>query len=386
MKIKVIKSDLRKAITSTRIALSKIVILEERGHLLFEVIDQKLSIKGTNSDFKAKSIVDLVESEGSDFSFTADPKILDKLLLKMDIDEVSIDFNQEDLSIKIYTSEDKKSFSTLQSFYPDKMLKVPDDLESRIAKSQRVNKEALIFSLKYLKEFLPPIKEDHNQFDNIVIDKGHSYAANGSNKIGFVTFKTFEKLDSYRIRKSAVPLYATFLKCVEDEEVLLIESDKEYGVSDINGVSYFSFLKSSSDTLSISKEYIKSSEPYITISKKNLQKTLERLLITHMSSMGAGINFSLNNKDEECFLEATLISNNKSIERIPCKIVGSLDKDIDRLVLFDLFKSIIWSLNTEKDIRLHIIDNDTYFKTHSSGEVDGNKYILTGVGTYAKKV
>lgn len=381
---RVSKAEFRKAIKTTKLALPKVILLEERGHLLFEVRGSVLCVRGTNSDLKAKAVVE-IENEGGDFSFTSDPKILDKLLSKIDIETVTVQFSQDDYSVRIHTDESKKSQSAIQSLYPDKMLTFPDNEMER--KEYKVNRHTLSFALKYLNSFLAPLKEDQKQYDYVVIDQGFSFAANGSNKMGFVIFKCFAHLEEYKIRKLVLPMFRSFLNEVGEDEIVLFETDRDFGIETVDGNKHFSYLKSNNPSPVIPKENAVSKGAYILVDKKELQKSLERLRISHVSPLGAGIKFTVKGEGEEGVLESTLLSNEKSVETVPCTRIDNGDaEEIERIILFDLFKAVLWSFNSENQIKLHIndLDNSKFFKVYDSGEVDGEKYVLVGIGTYAR--
>src|SRR4030043_1566701 len=126
MEFTVSKSDFKNAIGLTRKALSKVVIQEERGHLLLKVSGPTMTIQATNNDLKARCSIDVTNPSGEDFSFTADPKILEKLISKVEVQDINIEFDKSALTVKVYTTDSKKSFTTLQSFPPDKMLTFDD--------------------------------------------------------------------------------------------------------------------------------------------------------------------------------------------------------------------------------------------------------------------
>ena len=159
MEIKVQKAELKNAVSACKKALSKVVIQEERAHLLFTVKDSSMLVQATNNDLKAMCTLPVENVSQEDFAFTADPKILEKLLTKIDVDTIRIEFNKEEYILKVYTTESEKSFSSLQSFPPDKMLTfdtTPDP--SKIV--YPVNKEVLEFALSYAGSFLAALKED----------------------------------------------------------------------------------------------------------------------------------------------------------------------------------------------------------------------------------
>lgn len=386
MEIIVQKSDFKNAVALARKALSAVVIQEERGHLLFTVKGSKMFIQGTNNDLKARSIIDITNVSGEDFTFTADPKILEKLTIKVEVNDINISFDKSTFIVTVYTTENKKSFGTLQSFPPDKMLTF-DEQDKAERSEYVVNKEALLFALGYVKNFLADKKEDQKQFDFVVIHSGLVYASNGSNKIGIIIFKTFSAIPGMKIRKLVLPLYLNFVKGIEGTEVKLIDTDKDVGVESIDGNHYFSFLKSNIETMSAPKEHLKSEGPYTLIDKDRLLKVSERAIITSNSSSSIGLELTLSGVGEGAELEVKIISGKKAIETISCSRMDDTNtQSVSHVVDFRLLKSIISSFTTKENIRLHINDTNKFFKVYCKGEVEGEKYMLAGVGAYAKIV
>jgi hypothetical protein len=380
------KNEFKNAVSLARKALSTVVIQEERGHLLFMVRGSKLTVQGTNSDLKARSTIDINNISGEDFTFTADPKIIEKLTIKVEVDDINISFDKSTYVVTVYTTENRKSFGTLQSFPPDKMLTFEEHLKTE-RNEYVVNKEALLFALGYAKNFLADKKEDQKQFDFVIIHSGLVYAANGTNKLGLIVFKTFSAVPGMKIRKLVLPLYLNFVKGLEGAEIKLIETDKDIGVESIDGNHYFSFLKSTLETLSIPKEHLKSEGAYTLIDKDRLLKVSERAIISSNSASLVGLELTLSGTGEGAELEVKILSSKKAIETLKCsRMDDTNDKPISHIVDFRMLKAVLNSFSTKDDIRLHINDNNKFFKVYCKGDVNGEKYILAGVGAYAKIV
>jgi DNA polymerase III sliding clamp (beta) subunit (PCNA family) len=386
MDIIVPKSKFKDAVSSARKAISAVVIQEERGHLLFNVRGPRMIVQGTNSDLKSRCTIDITNSTGEDFSFTADPKILEKMITKIDIEDINVNFNKDTLTVKIYTTDNKKSFGTLQSFPPDKMLTFVEHLKTDRS-VYPVNKEALLFAIGYAKSFLADRKEDQKQFDFVVINGGVVYAANGLNKLGLIVFKTFAAVPGLKIRKLIIPQFLLFVKGLEGKEVNLIETDKDVGVESVDGTFYFSFLKSTVEATSIPKEHLKSTGAYTKVDKNRLLKVAERALITNSSTSMVGLELTLSGSKEDSILELKLVSNKVAVETITCnRIDDDSDQPLSHIVDYRMLKAVLNSFTTKDEVRLHINDQNRFFKVYSKGEVEGETYVLVGVGAYAKIV
>lgn len=380
------KDDFKNAISLARKALSAVVIQEERGHLLFIVRGPKMIIQGTNNDLKARCTIDITNSSGEDFSFTADPKVLEKLASKVEVNDINLNFDKSTLIVKVYTTDTKKSFGTLQSFPPEKMLTFEEHLKAERAEYP-VKKEALLFALKYAMNFLADKKEDQKQFDFVIINSGIVYAANGFNKLGLIVFKTFANIPGMKIRKLVLPLYMTFAKGLDGEDVKLTETDKDIGLESIDGKHYFSFLKSTLEAPNIPKEHLKSEGPFTLIDKSRLLKVAERAIITNSSAATVGLELTLSGSGDSSNLELKLVSNRVAVETVSCaRMNDDGGENISHILDFRMLKAVLNSFTAKDDIRLHINDKGRFFKVYSKGDVEGEVYVLAGIGAYAKIV
>lgn len=386
MEIRVNTDSLKNAVSAAKKALSKIVIQEERAHLLCTVKNDTLLIQATNNDLKAACTLPVGNVSKDDFAFTVDPRILEKLLGKIDIDMVRIVFDQAEYTLKVYTTESEKSFTTLQSFPPDKMLTFDPAADPSKAWCA-VHKETLEFALNYAGSFLAPVKEDHKQFDFVVIDKGIVYAANGSNKMGFIACKAFEKLSNFKIRKAILSTFRAFSNALPGDTVNIIETSRNIGLESVDGMMHFSCLKSNSDPVSISKEYMKSEGPYVEIDKSKFLKILDRLVVSNTSMSSGGVELVVSGVGESACIDLNLVATAKVTENFPCTKVNDDSPDpVSHVVDYKIFRSILNSFSTDKAIRLHINDGSKFYKVYNSGEVFGNKYVLAGIGSYAKVI
>jgi len=387
MEIKTSKKALKTAISLAKKALAKIVIQEERGHLLFRVEGDKLKVSSTNNDLKALCIVDIENTGDDNFSFTADPKILEKLLTKMDIDTVRMEYDSSDLVLKIYTTATGKSFTSVQSFPTDKMLTFNEDLGDDV-KEYPVDREVLVHTLDYAKVFLSPIKEDSKQFDFIIFNKGIVFAANGYNKMGFIVFKAYETMENFKVRKAVVPFLLSFVDSIkEHEHVVLFETPKEVGVYTQDKSTRYSFLKSNVEPPDIPTNRIKSEGPFTLVDKDALIKVLDRLVVSRPTAKGSGIEISLKGAGEDSYIDLGLVSNLKVTERFDCARVNDESPDeVSHVVDYVMFKSILSSFEAKKQVRLHINDESKFYKVYNSGEINGNKYISAALGGYSKVI
>lgn len=377
------KLVLKNAITLARKALSSLVVQEERGHLLFIVSGSQLIIKGTNNDLKAQCIVEIQNKTGEEFSFTANPKIFEKLISKAEVNDIHLLFDPSTCIIKIYTTENKRSYGTLQSFTKESMITF-DFIKTSGYQEYEVKKDMLLFALKYASYFLTGKKEEQKHFDFVIINRGIVYAANGSNKLGLIVSQLFSKIPEIKIRKMVLPLFSSFAKGINEDIIKIIQTDKDIGVISSDGKYYFSFLKSTIETSEIPRHYLKSEGPYTLVDKNRLIKIADRVIITNNSTTIVGLNLKLSGSGDQSLLEIKLVSNREAIETMECKRVNDGKKIFEHIVDYRMLIPILNAFDTKEDVRIHINDNGKAFKIYSKGEIEKEKYILVGVGTYAK--
>lgn len=380
MEIQVSKDRLKTAVGIARKALSKVAIQEERGHLLFKVEGEKMTVTGTNKDLKARCVVEIENVDSKNFSFTADPLILGKLILKIDRSDIRINFNESDHVVKIYTTESKKSFGSLQSFPVNKMLtfEEPTGFTNDIA----VKKEILDFTLKYASNYMPPLKEDKKQYDFLLISNNVAFAGNGSNKIGFLVFKDFAGLTGFKVRKSIIPQLRLILK--ETEDIHLIETEKDFGIKCEKSGTLFTWLKSTVKAAEMPQQYLNSKRPFTVVKGDLLLKALERLCSTSTSKLGAVIKISLEGKGDDAHIDLSLVSELESVESIPCVREDDSDSKVEHIIDHKLLKAVLSSLSTKESIRFHINEDTKFLKVFHNGEVEGQKYTAIGIGAYAR--
>jgi len=178
----------------------------------------------------------------------------------------------------------------------------------------------------------------------------------------------------------------TFVKGLEGKEIKLIETNKDIGVESIDGSYYFSFLKSTLESNKIPIEHLKSEGAYVSIDKDRLIKICERVIITNNSKATVGLDLTLSGIEKDASLEIKLLATKEAIENINCTRINDNNDFISHKVDFRILKAILSSFTTKEDIRFHICDKNKFFKVYCKGEIDGEKYILAGIGSYAKIV
>lgn len=393
MKISISKDRLREAIAIVSKALSKIVIQVERGHLLFKTTGNTASISGTNNDLKSQCVVPLVECE-QDVTFTADPKILDKLISKIDSDVIKMEFDSTNLTLKVYTSIDETSFNTLQTFPTDKMLTV-GNVGKSLPVSHTVRRDVMLRSLKYAVKYLEALNEENKKFDFIIINKGVVFAANGLNKMGYFVVTDFKDVENIKIRKPAVPLFISVLDNITDETIVLGESDNDIVIKTESSSTFFSCLKSTVEAPKMDLNYLKREGAYVEVTRTELVKKLNRLGSTRATMIGAGIELTLSGAGDTAYVDVALLSNLKAKERVSCKRVNDTSsEDVKHILDYKLFMTSISSFIGESII-LYISTPLPYFKIVEAikeepkdckGPEDPKiiKYLTVGIGSYSK--
>lgn len=381
MQVKVNRAKLIKAVGVTRRALSKIIIQQERGHLLFSAADGKLKIVGTNNDLKAMCIIDAECDATARASFTCDPKILTGVLSKMDLDEVVIDYDEGEQVVKVFTNEGSSSFAKLQSFPASMMLTFEPNAGRTTVPVQR---ELFSSALKYATRYLSAPKDDSRNFDIVSVSKGILYAANGNNMMGFMVSSAFKTLEDLRIRKVILPILSSVLDALDDQTVGVIQTASDVGV-EAGGV-YFSALKPAMEPPSVPTAHIKSEGPHTVVDKALLSKHLDRLVASHTGNDGMiGIHMTLGGAGDSSYIDLSLDSS-KSIERVPCaRAEDPSAESVSHLVDYRTMKAVLDSLGYGDKIRLHINEQGgKMYKAYDKGKVGDETFMQVGIGGYCK--
>lgn len=383
MNFKINKSELKNAIQVASKALSKTIIQVERSHLLFTVVGDKIAISGTNNDLKALVEINVIDNESSNqFSFTADPKILDKLISKIDYEDIAFSFDKEELTLTVYTTENGKSYNTLQSFPTTKMLTV-DDINEECTSVYKIPTTILKKAMAYCQCFLE-MKEENKRYDFIIINKGVAFGSNGTNRMGFFVSTDFKPIENIKIRKIAVPLFSSVLGKIKSPEVILAEQGNNVVIHTPDKNVYFGCLKSSVESPKISLDMLKREGPYVEINRVDLNKKLKRLYATKSSIAGSGIMFNLSGAGEDSTVTLNLMANLKAKETQRCKRINDDSPDsIERLIDCKLLQAIVNPFEKE-NLNFYVNSSPHFFKLYEVIESDEGKYMKVGVGSYSR--
>lgn len=388
MDFKVDKNAFKKALVITQKALPAVVVQEERSHVLVRTKGDKILVSSTNNDFKAQVEVPIEGTVKTDFSFTVEPKTILKLLTKTKIDTIKIEVDQEAFIARYYTSEDGSSFAEAQSFTEDVMLTF-DNMLDGITNEITMNKSALVGGIKYASGFLEELKVEKARYDFIVINEGLIYAANGSNKMGFLVSRDFKNFKDYKMRKVFVPQLLKVIDALKNDEetsVTLFETDKSTGFRTSDNAVQFSCLKSDTPVPEVPRSMASTNGAHCIVNRKMFLEILDRISALDKTAKSFGIKTTLRGKGDNATIEMMLISSLKSKEVMPCKRVEKEDApcgDIEHVIDNRLLKGIVSSFNND-DIRMYINDEGKMFKVYEQGEDEGNPYHAFAVGAYSK--
>lgn len=381
------KTNLRNALSVASKALSKTIIQVERSHLLFSIHGTKLSVKGTNNDTKAAVDLELSENDHSEqYSFTADPKIMDKLVTKIELDLIVMEFDPKELTLKVYTTEDRKSFNTMQSFPLTKMLNVdgvdrPLDTEHTV--TTEVFKKALVFCQNYL-----DMKEENKRYDFVIINKGVMFSSNGLNKMGFFVASEMKSISNFKIRKVVIPTLIYMLGKIDSDQIIIGEQDNNIIVRTPDKTIYFGFLKSAVESPKISLDMLKKEGPYTLVNRIELNKKLKRLYSTKTSIAGSGIELTLSGAGSNAKIDLALLANLKARESLDCERIDD-DSPGDQQHIMDcnLFENAVSSFVGDT-LNLYINTAAPFFRIYEvvKNEEKDYKYITVGVGSYSRIV
>lgn len=381
MEIQVSKKELQRAVAVTRKALSKVIIQQERGHVLMSVADGKMKVSGTNNDLKAQCVIDAQCTGADRAEFTADPKILGNVLNKVDLSEVTMSYDEGEQVVKVYTADGGSSFASLQSFPASMMLTFEPNSNRDATEIPRATMQS---ALDYAVRYLSKMTEDSRNFDIVTVSKGIMYAANGLNMLGFMVSGALKPVSDLRLRKAIIPMLSGVLKDIDDEVVNVIQTASEVGIETPS--VYFSALKPAAEPPSVPTDQIKSEGPHTVVDRKLLLKHLDRLAISHTGTPGIiGVNVTLGGIGDSGYLDLSLISS-KSVERVPCQRVDDDNTEpVSHMVEYKIMKSVLSSFEHGDRIRLHINEEGgKSFKAYDKGAIGEDSFVTVGIGGYAK--
>lgn len=379
------KDAFKSALSIVQKALPAVVVQEERSHILVRVKGDKLFISATNNDFKATCRVPLEKSVESNFSFTVEPKAVQKLLTKTKLENIKIEVDNVSCVARYYTSSTGESFAEAQSFSEDVMLTFNETL-GEASTEVNLKRESLINGLNYAKEYLEDIKTERARYDFVVINKGLIYSANGSNKMGFRVNKDFKDFSDFKLRKVFVPLLLRVLDSLKGDEysdVILFETEKDTGLRTSDNSVVFSCLKSDTPSPEVKRDLANTKGAYCLINRKMFIDNLDRLAALEKTGRSFGVQINLNGSGDNSYLEMNLVSSLKSKEVLPCKRVDENTEEVEHVIDNKLIRSIMSSFNNE-EIRLYINDIGKMFKIYEKGEVSGSEYHSFAIGAYSR--
>lgn len=384
MDFSVSKSDLKTAVGLVKKALPKVILSEERGHLLFKFENNKLKISGTNNDLMSFYLMDATHSET--FSFTCDPKSFEKYLSKSESGDVKGDLDSEKLTLKFYTTADKKSFLTFQSFPTQKMLTFDKSYALPKENQKVLDRNLFLKALKFTSAYLLPPKEEGRNNDYLILHEKVAYGGNGINRRGYFVSNEFANIKNLKIRKLVVPALLSCLDKIEEDKVTIFENSKIVGL-EVENKFFFGFLKSDIVPPKMPLDFLKKDGPFTRVNKNVLVKRLDRLVVANTSLGRVGIKIKLSGFKTDSKISLSLLDELESTEEISCeRINDESGEDLDHIVEYSMLKEMISVFSSGEDIDFYINKPDRAFKIYEVGKVDEEKYIAVGAGSYARVV
>lgn len=384
MDFSVSKSELKNAVGLVRKALPKVILSEERGHLLFKFEGSKLKVSGTNNDLMAFYLLDATHSEP--FSFTCDPKSFEKYMSKSETEDVSGELDPEKLILKFYTTDDKKSFLSFQSFPTQKMLTFDKSYSLPKENQKILDRNMLLKALKFTSAYLLPAKEEGRNNDYLILHEKVVYGGNGINRRGYFVSNEFSNIKNLKIRKLVVPALLSCLDKLETEKVTIFENSKIVGL-EIDNKFFFGFLKSDIVPPKMPLDFLKKDGPFTRVNKNVLVKRLDRLVVANTSLGRVGIKVKLSGFKADAKISLSLLDELESTEEISCERVNDEShEEFDHIVEYKMLKEMIGVFSSGEDIDFYINKLDRAFKIYEVGKVEEEKYIAVGAGSYARVV
>lgn len=384
MDFSVSKSELKTAVGLVKKSLPKVILSEERGHLLFKFENNKLKVSGTNNDLMSFYLMDATHSEP--FSFTCDPKSFEKYLSKSEAGDIKGDLDPEKLTLKFYTTVDKKSFLTFQSFPTQKMLTFDKSYGLPKENQKILDRGLFLKALKFTSAYLLPAKEEGRNNDYLILHEKVAYGGNGINRRGYFVSNEFANIKNLKIRKLVVPALISCLDSLETSKVTIFENTKIVGL-EVENQFFFGFLKSDIVPPKMPLDFLKKDGPFTRVNKNVLVKRLDRLVVANTSLGRVGIKIKLSGFKTDSKISLSLLDELESTEEITCERMNDeSDEEFDHIVEYKMLKEMISVFSSGEDIDFYINKSDRAFKIYEVGRVEQEKYIAVGAGSYARVV
>jgi len=378
IKFTVNTAELKKALAITSLAVGKITN-HIQSHALFTVQGDQCLVNSSDEDKVAESFFILTEIEGGDIQFTADPKSLQKLLNSSDSAETKLSYEPETMTLKVYASDNKRSYLSFASMDPEKFLS--PDLSAQELK-HTVTKEIFLDGIKFVQGFL---LEKDEKFSNIYISNGVFYGANGNTRVGAFTSPDMEESPDLILRKSVLTPIANMVEKADITEIAIKTSDKLITFYSPDGLHCFGFRKSIAVTPKFPISTKAPDLPKFNVNRALFLKKLNRLSLTSWEDIG--IKMSI--KEET--LEMETVGERPSFETIPCKYDSK--EPIDFVIQCNKFKEVL-SLFKASNVDIYIAKNKCTIYSSANIEIDEeNKetpvtkpFVAAGLMTLARLV
>lgn len=378
-KFSVLKKDLEKALAIIVLATEK-SSENIKSHALFDVSEKnKAVLYSTDEDRVAMAVVPFVGETGT-FQFTLDPKRMQSLVNNSDSDKIEFTYDQENMTLNVYASEDTQAYVSFASFSPKEFTQFSEELSKATVKKS-INTTVLKTGLKFIQGFLA--NDDKSKFSNLFISNGVMYGSNGTFRIGAFRNPSLDNIEATVLRRAMLSALTTTLDKIDEENVLLKESEKyvvfaysenlEVAEKISSKDTYcFGFKKSTHTMPKMPVSLDTPTTDGINITKSLILKKLNRFALTFFLE-DIGVKMSL--KENELTMQT--LADRKSLEKLTCKRLGTLEGDRNFVVECNKFKEII-NLFQAPDIDLYVDDIKCTFYSDASIVVENkNKDTVT---------
>lgn len=333
IKFTVKTEDLKKALSIAVLATGK-TSSNILSHSLFSIENDSVTLYSTDQDKIAKSylpVTDLKNSNSENILFTAEPKRIEKLINSSENTEFDFSYDPKTKTLKIYTSENSKSYISFPSFNTEDFLNFKDDLEN--INVENISSNILLAGIRFTSGFISKNEKD-KKFSNIFIHEGTIYGTNGSIKIGAFQNMDLEKVPSITIRKQMISPLLSMLEKISPSEILIGASEK-YIVFFSSDYSFcFGFRNS---TITIPRMPISLEIPEVdgfNVNRLDFQRKLDRLSLSSWEDVGVKMTIK-----EDIISMETLLER-KSQENIKCERLQG-DKNPSFIIECEVLKKIL---------------------------------------------
>lgn len=313
------------------------------SHCLFDLDTNQLKIYATDKNSSmARAIIPVTSSDKG--QFTADPKVILKLIRESDIDTISFQFDPDTYTLKMYCSDNPDSFVSLPSYKFDEFPSITETFE-KAYEMKTLNAGVFLYGLKYTQNFLSTNSKDV-KFGNVFISNGIMYGTNGSNKASAFHSPELSDLNELIFPGSIIGPVSNMINQTDPKNISIKTTSNNILVYTEDENFCFGFTKVQIKIPRIPIDVKAPETNAWRLSKNVLSKKIKRLCIAGDTDMGIKGSF----EKKTLFLTTTM--DRASKDSMVCEKIREVDDMESFLLEARTFQNTLDSFGDEFDFYL----------------------------------